>query len=126
MNQNHHTVAALIQGVAPVLHEEIEALKAHIAAEIQKATAPLLARIAELESSAMKYCGVHQASIAYRKGCVTTFDGAAWCATRDVSVEKPGRGHSQCPSRPGIRVWRISAPTTPPIAPYTVFLRPRT
>ncbi len=49
-----------------------------------------MARIAELEASGLKYCGVHQASIAYRKGHVITADGAAWCATRDVSVEKPG------------------------------------
>jgi hypothetical protein len=40
----------------------------------------------------MKYCGVHQASIAYRKGHVVTHDGSAWCATRDVSVERPGSG----------------------------------
>jgi hypothetical protein len=68
---------ALLKGISSAFHDEIEALKA---------------RIAELESGAMKYCGVHQASIAYRKGHVVTFDGAAWCDTRDVSVERPGHG----------------------------------
>ena len=69
--------AALIKGIASAFHDEIEALKA---------------RISELESSSMTYLGVHQSSMAYRKGHVVTFDGSAWCATRDVSVEKPGHG----------------------------------
>ena len=55
--------AALIKGIASAFHDEIEALKA---------------RISELESSSMTY--------------LVTFDGSAWCATRDVSVEKPGHG----------------------------------
>jgi hypothetical protein len=79
-----HDITALMAGIAPVIHAEIEALQKQIAA--------LTARVAELESGSMKYCGVHQASMAYRKGHVVTFDGAAWCATRDVSVEKPGHG----------------------------------
>jgi hypothetical protein len=49
-------------------------------------------RVAELESGTMKYCGVHQPSLAYRKGHVVSYDGSAWCATRDVSVERPGHG----------------------------------
>jgi hypothetical protein len=68
---------ALIKGIAAALHDEIEALKA---------------RITELEAGSMKYCGVHQPSLAYRKGHVVSYDGSAWCATRDVSVEKPGHG----------------------------------
>src|SRR4029450_4986883 len=49
-------------------------------------------RVAELESGTMKYCGVHHPSLAYRKGHVVSYDGSAWCATRDVSVERPGHG----------------------------------
>jgi hypothetical protein len=70
----------LVQGVAEVIHE------------LEKQIERLEQRIVELEAGSMKYCGVHQASIAYRKGNVVTYDGSAWCATRDVSVEKPGHG----------------------------------
>jgi hypothetical protein len=72
-------LTAIVKGFAPVIKDEIE-----------KAIAPLVARILELENSGLKYLGVFQTSMAYRKGNVVTFDGAAWCATRDVSVEKPG------------------------------------
>ncbi len=54
--------------------------------------AKLEQRIEELESSGLKYCGTHQCSMDYRKGHATTFEGALWVATRDVSVERPGRG----------------------------------
>jgi chitodextrinase len=88
---------ALIRGIAEALNDEIRR-------EIAKATAPLLARIAELESSSLKYLGVHQPSIAYRKGHVVTHDGAAWCATRDVSVERPGHSDG----------WQLMVKSAPP------------
>src|SRR4051812_6939702 len=56
--------------------------------KLEQQVAELQNRVTELESSGLKYQGVHQASIAYRKGHVVTHDGAAWAATRDVSVEK--------------------------------------
>jgi hypothetical protein len=59
---------------------------------LEKQVTALSARVLELESSGVKYLGVHQASIAYRKGHMVTYDGSIWCATRDVSVEKPGHG----------------------------------
>jgi hypothetical protein len=76
----HEDIKALMVGIAPALHE------------LEKQIAKLQARIVELESGAMKYCGVHQPSIAYRRGSVVTYDGSAWSATRDVSVERPGSG----------------------------------
>jgi chitodextrinase len=79
---NTHDITALMAGIAPILKDEIEALQKQIAA--------LSARIAELESGAMKYCGVHQASMVYCKGNVVTHDGSAWCATRSVNAERPG------------------------------------
>jgi hypothetical protein len=68
----------LLQGVAETLAPYLKKIEA------------LEQRVAELESGAMKYCGVHQPSLAYRKGNVVTYDGSAWCATRSVSAERPG------------------------------------
>jgi hypothetical protein len=94
---------ALLRGIASAFHDEIEALKM---------------RIAELESGTMKYLGVHQASIAYRKGNVVSYDGSAWCATRDVSVEKPGHGDGwQLMVKRGKDAPAVSEPRADPAPP---------
>lgn len=71
-------IKAIMAGIAPAIHD------------LETKVAALSARITDLEAGSMKYCGVHQASLAYRKGDVVTFDGSAWCCTRSVSAERPG------------------------------------
>jgi hypothetical protein len=68
-----------MKGIAPVIRE------------LEQRMYKLEQRIAELEGSSLRYMGAHQPSIAYRKGDVVSYEGCAWCATRDVSVERPGR-----------------------------------
>src|SRR5262245_27397702 len=65
--------------------------------EIKKAVAPLLQSIAELEAGGIRYQGVFQKAIAYRKGDVTTFDGSMWICVADVVAqggEAPGKSSS--------------------------------
>jgi hypothetical protein len=64
-------IKAIMSAVAPLIHE-------------------LQTRIAELESSTLKYCGVYQPSASYQRGNVVTYDGSAFHATRAVSAERPG------------------------------------
>jgi hypothetical protein len=64
-------VKAIINGIAPTI-------------------LALEQRIAELESSALKYCGVYQPSASYQRGNVVTCDGSAFHATRAVSAARPG------------------------------------
>jgi hypothetical protein len=71
-----------VTGIAPVIHELIHDLEKRIVA--------LQARMAELESSALKYCGVYQPSVSYQRGNVVTCHGSAFHATRTVSAERPG------------------------------------
>lgn len=66
------------------------ALAPVIAEFVGKAVEPLRARILELEKGGVKYCGVHQRALDYKRGSLVTHEGSAWCAlvdTRDV----PGR-----------------------------------
>ena len=69
---------ALLAGIAPIIHD------------LETQTTELRARIAELESSTLKYCGVYQPSASYQRGCVVTCDGSAFHATRAVNSERPG------------------------------------
>ena len=78
--------AAKALRTAPALSQHDAALIKGIASAFKASAASVL------NVSSMTYLGVHQSSMAYRKGHVVTFDGSAWCATRDVSVEKPGHG----------------------------------
>jgi hypothetical protein len=75
--------AGIIKGVASALHDEIEPLKAQIAA--------LTARVLELEAQRdeMKYCGVWREGRAYTPGSFATHDGAMWHANKKTA-EKPG------------------------------------
>lgn len=53
---------------------------------------PLRQRIAELEASGIKYVGIYQRASEYRRGDVTTFDGAMWVATCAVPPQEvPGK-----------------------------------
>ncbi len=77
---NAELIKAIARGFAPTIHA------------LEKQIAKLEQRIEELESSGLKYCGTHQCSMDYRKGHATTYEGALWVATRDVSAERPGHG----------------------------------
>lgn len=79
-----HTNAALIgaimRGIAPALHQ-------HVRDEIQKATAPLLARIDELERRG--YCGVWKSGREYSPQSECTHDGVRWLAHKRTA-DRPG------------------------------------
>jgi hypothetical protein len=47
-------------------------------------------RIAEIESRGVKYWGTFQRSVTYPRGAITTHDGSAWVAIREVDGEVPG------------------------------------
>lgn len=76
-------IAAIIQGIAPIIKDEVEALQKQIAA--------LSARVVELEAQRdeMKYCGVWRPEKIYTPGSFATCDGAMWHANRKTA-EKPG------------------------------------
>lgn len=42
---------------------------------------PLRERIAQLESSGIRYCGTYQRASEYRRGDVISYDGSMWVAT---------------------------------------------
>ena len=75
---NAALVKAIISAVAPVIFE------------LEKQIVALQVRVDELESSALKYCGVYQPSASYQRGNFVTYDGSAFHATRVVSGERPG------------------------------------
>ena len=66
--------------------------------EIRKATAPLHARIKELESTvaelqagSTKFVGVWQRAAEYRRGSLAVHDSALWCAIDDtIPNSEPG------------------------------------
>lgn len=63
-----------------------------VRAEIKKATAPLLERIAELELTGIKFVGSYQRAAEYRRGDVVNHDGAMWVATCAVPPQEvPGK-----------------------------------
>jgi hypothetical protein len=77
-----------MKAVAGPIHEHVE-----------KMTAPLVRRIAELESRAdtaaergLEYVGTFQRAARYRKGSVCTDGGSAWVALKDIEGERPGTG----------------------------------
>jgi hypothetical protein len=58
---------------------------------IRDAIAPLEKRIAQLEESGIRYCGVFQRALAYRRGDTVTFDSNLWVCLTDTSPnETPG------------------------------------
>lgn len=78
---------AIAEGLAPV-----------ITRAIKSATAPLIARIEELEDRGLKFCGVHQRAQSYRRGDSVTHKGSLWTALEATNSE-PGTGPS----------WQLSA-----------------
>jgi hypothetical protein len=54
---------------------------------------PLKKQIAELEAGGIKYCGVYQRAIQYRRGDVVTYDGSMFCAVGNPPLgESPNQG----------------------------------
>jgi hypothetical protein len=80
--------------VAKALTTEVKARDRAIIEAVMAAVAPFIhaleQRVAELEASTLKYCGVYQPSASYQRGNVVTCDGSAFHATRSVSAERPG------------------------------------
>jgi len=61
---------------------------------IDRALAPVLARIALLEARpAVKYSGVYQAGVVYSAGSLTTRSGSLWIASRETH-NQPGSDDS--------------------------------
>src|SRR5262245_294465 len=59
---------------------------------MQKEIKELKARIAQLEASGIKYCGVYQRSMAYDRGDVCQHDSSTWIALCDVPpMTVPGK-----------------------------------
>jgi hypothetical protein len=75
------SMTALAKAFAPVIHEHIE-----------KMTAPLHKRIAQLEARPeLKYAGVWKAETSYSEGAAVTQDGSCWIAkTFTLPGQKPG------------------------------------
>ena len=68
----------------------MEAIAPLIKTYVEEKTAPLLARIAEIEKGGIKYMGTHQRAIDYRRGSLVTHEGSIWCATTDTQ-DVPGK-----------------------------------
>jgi hypothetical protein len=59
--------------------------------QIQKEIAGLKARIEELETKGINFCGSYQRANRYRRGEWVGYDGSAWVALSDVQpLEQPG------------------------------------
>jgi hypothetical protein len=59
---------------------------------IKDATAPLEARIAQLEAHPLKYCDVWKSGGDYRAGNFVSWGGSVWHCNEDGTTEKPGTG----------------------------------
>lgn len=68
--------------------EVMEIIKDYVA----KVTAPLEARIRELEEGGIRYCGIHQRALAYKRGDVVTFKGSSWTSLKADNRDVPGTG----------------------------------
>ena len=71
-------------------NQVVEAVRGYV----DRVTAPLRDRIAELEAQqakALQYHGVHQRALTYHKGAAVTHGGGLWVAIADVpDGEAPG------------------------------------
>ncbi|MBR1154513.1 hypothetical protein [Bradyrhizobium sp. JYMT SZCCT0428] len=72
-------IEGLMEAIAPLIKEHVEAK-----------IAPLNARIVELEKGGIRYLGVFQRAIDYRRGSVVTDAGSAWVALTDNPQNTPG------------------------------------
>jgi hypothetical protein len=75
---NASLITGIIESIAPYIHE------------LQMQVEALQKRVAELEESSLKYCGVYQPSASYQRGHVVTHDGSAFHAVRATNAERPG------------------------------------
>jgi hypothetical protein len=84
-SRDGRVVTAIMRGIGPVVRE-------FVAAEVQRATAPLIARLAALEArpagASLKWAGVWQ-SKTYPECSLVTHAGGLWLATRGTSA-RPG------------------------------------
>ena len=86
---------------APVIKEYVQTkapkidydrVAAELFKAIDKRLEPILTRIATLEATGIKYCGVWQRALRYERGDVTTDGGSAWIALKQVEGVRPGDG----------------------------------
>jgi hypothetical protein len=77
-------LSVLVKGFSPVIRRAIE-----------RAIAPLEARIAELEARpTLKYCGVWQSGTKYEAGACCTHQGSLWVC-KAATITRPGDALSQ-------------------------------
>ncbi|MBR1227246.1 hypothetical protein JQ600_20160 [Bradyrhizobium sp. AUGA SZCCT0176] len=72
-------LAELMATIAPTIGEFVE-----------RATAPLRARILELEKGGIRYEGTWQAAREYRRGMMATYSGGLFHCNADSTRDKPG------------------------------------
>ena len=85
---NHKMIDALMHAVAAGVKEYVPRTIAPLAERVTT----LEARLADIESAGVKYCGIYQRAQDYFRGSMVTEGGSLWAATRDVKAsEVPGR-----------------------------------
>ncbi|MBB2698995.1 UNVERIFIED_ORG: hypothetical protein GGI66_003672 [Rhizobium esperanzae] len=67
------------------------------------------ARLDAMESHGVRYCGVYQKALSYRRGDVVTASSSMWTALRDTAEgEQPGKA---------LDAWQLSAKAARPAVP---------
>jgi hypothetical protein len=80
---DRNTIRAIVSGIAPAIKDKIDE-------KIESATAPLKARIAELESQPfLREAGIWESEKSYGMGAVVTDHGSAWVC-KQPTTERPG------------------------------------
>lgn len=59
----------------------LKAINIFVREEILKAFQPLRERMDALESAGIRYCGIYQRAMEYKRGDTVTHDGSMWVAT---------------------------------------------
>jgi hypothetical protein len=85
--QRHPEKAREIERMVKVLRPVVAEI---VGTVVMAAIKPLVARIRELESNGLKYCGVYQGDQAYLRGSMVTHEGPGWVSRRDTKGERPG------------------------------------
>lgn len=80
----------LAEAIGEVLAEERKRVRAEIAAAIE----PLQARLAEVETRGIEFCGTWQRALDYRRGSMVVHGGSLWAAVRAVSAGQAQPGNS--------------------------------
>ena len=76
MNVSASERQAICKAIAALVGEQTAKLRARITA--------LETRLTELESAGIRYCGVHQRAVNYKRGDCVTFDGSMFVAVVDT------------------------------------------